>query len=459
MSAGLLKGTDMATEISDSPTQPVSRVESTSQGWAERIEFALIGLGFLALFVCLPRRYFYDGNVRFRAILDLVQHGIVSNTSYSLVGPFFSVPLLVIDRILGDGDKFQQRYNIFLCLAVFLITYLILRKRMDTRILRKFFLLFLITSIFPNQSTFFGGETFTALLVGMGILIALLAAETWGWLAVVLGVVNTPASVLGLGLVTLRYLLHKKRLRYALIIIAGAGLIGVEAWLRRGSPLNSGYGNQPFSTPFIPGIDSILLSSGKGLFLFAPALLLPLKKSLLKDEEANSEKIATAYKLWLYFLAGLVLIDASWWAWSGGWFWGPRFFLFAPIPASFGLAVRLNKPASFWLSNLFTLLVLAYSLWVGIDGAVFDQGYLGNTCVVNNYAQIYKCEFLPTYSVLWYPFTNHPPITTGEEIYIAISLLIFLYLAFPLLKALFQQAREMLPAWRKNMLSFKAWHL
>jgi hypothetical protein len=448
-------------ETTEAPTQsiPIPTAHNSSKRLVEYIELGLIGLGFLALFVCLPRRYFADGNVRFRAILALVQHGTVSNTSYSLVGPFFSIPLFVLDHFAGDGNKLQQRYNVFLCAAIFLITYLLLRKRMDTSILRKFFLIFITTSIFPNQSTFFGGEAFTALLVGMGILVALLISELGGWLAVVLGVVNAPASVLGLGLVTLRYLLAKKRLRYAFIFIAGAGLIGLEAWLRRGSPLNSGYGNQPFSTPFLAGIYSILLSSGKGIFLFAPALLLPLKNSLFQVEGKNKEKIYSAYKLWLYFLAGLVLIYASWWAWSGGWFWGPRFFLFAAIPASFVLAVRLRKPGHLFLSNLLTLLVLAYSLWVGINGAVFDQGYLGNTCIVNNYAQISKCEFLPTYSVLWYPFISHPPVVTGEKIYIAISLLIFLYLALPLFAALRKQGREGLAELRQGALNFKAWHL
>src|SRR5260370_40624044 len=95
------------------------------------------------------------------------------------------------------------------------------------------------------------------------------------------------------------------------------------------------------------------------------------------------------YTLWIRFLVGLVLVCSPWWAWYGGWFWGPRFFLFASLPASFGLAVRLPRPDTRLLVNVLTIGVLALSGLVGIDGALFDQYPLGKICLVHKYSQEY----------------------------------------------------------------------
>jgi hypothetical protein len=84
-----------------------------------------------------------------------------------------------------------------------------------------------------------------------------------------------------------------------------------------------------------------------------------------------------------HFVVGLILIYAIWWTWAGGLFWGPRFFLFASIPASFALAVRLHKPGSSLFANLFTLIALAWSVCVGLDGAVYDLNAKLLTCLTS----------------------------------------------------------------------------
>lgn len=435
-------------------TQPARRL--SSRLLLEIFELCLIGMGIYAMASWLPRRFFLDGNVRLRAVTDLVQHGEVSHMSYSMVGPMFSIPLWFIDQA-NRSSWWQGRYNIFLLAAVLLITYVVLRKRTDAALLRKFFLILIVGSMFGNNVTYFGGEVFTALLVGMGMLVAQLASELGGWSAVVLGVVNTPASLVGLGLAVLRYIALKQHLKYLLVFFTAAVLILAEAWLRRGSPFNDGYGNQAFSTPFLLGLVSILFSFGKGLLFFAPALLLPVKNSILTLQGENQEKLYRAYTLWLWFLVGLILVYSSWWAWYGGWFWGPRFFLFASIPASFALAVRLRNPSSSLLANLLTLLLLAYSLWVGIDGAIYDQYGLARTCVVNNYALEYLCHYHPLYSVLWHPLVVAMRLTHNDKLFILYSLAIFAYLAMPLLLVMAKQTLAMLQEARKTLLDLKAW--
>lgn len=436
--------------------------EGTSfQRLLEYFELCLLGAGICAMLIWLPERYFYDGTARFNALLDLVKHGVISPVSYSMVGPLFSLLLWPLDRVFPlfrEAYWWQERYNIFLLAAIFALTYIILRKRMDAGLLRKFFLIILVASMFGNNVTFFAGETFTALLVGMGILVALLTWEAFGWFAVVLGVVNTPATLVGLGLVTLNHMIQRKRVRYCLVVIAAGLLIATESWIRRGNALDGGYGNQAFSTPFLLGLISILFSFGKGIFFFAPALLLPVK-NFLKETGEKFQTLYHVYKLWIWFVVGLVLVYAPWWAWYGGWFWGPRFFLFASIPASFALAVRLRYQSRSLFANLLTFVFLGYSLWVGIDGAIFDQSDLANTCIVHNYAQEYLCHYNPLYSVLWRPFEIHPALTHKDIYFVLLSVLVFLYLVAPLFLIIVKQARAKLQEIQQGMFSVRSWHI
>ena len=414
---------------------------------AEIFELVLISWGFYGLIYWLPRGYFFDGLVRLHAIINLFQSGTITRMNYSYIGPFFSYPLWLLDLWNNDHRWWIERYNVFVCIAVFLFTYILLRKRMNASILRAFFLIFLFGSLYASQYRYFGGETFTSLLVGMGILIALLVSEFGGWLAVAIGVANVPACLVGAGLVTLRYMIERRRLRYALILVATLGVLGLANWLTRGTPFNSGYVGQTFSTPFLVGLLSILFSFGKGLLYFVPALLLPVKKSLFQAEGKNKEKIYLAYKLWMYFLAGMILLYSSWWAWDGGWFWGPRFFLFASIPASFVLAVRLRNPSASLRVNLLVILLFAYTIWVSIMGGIMDNmGPLINTCMANNYAMMILCQYVPGYSVLWAPLVNHWSLPSGWRTYLAFTLCVALYLAIPTLLAIAKQMRAVFPA-------------
>jgi len=82
---------------------------------------------------------------------------------------------------------------------------------------------------------------------------------------------------------------------------------------------------------------------------------------------------------WLLFLTGLVLVYSPWFAWHGGLTWGPRFLLFASIPAALAIAVRLGDlTAPLWV-RLLTLAALALSVWVALCGAVFPDAAFAPT--------------------------------------------------------------------------------
>src|SRR5262249_12377925 len=122
------------------------------------------------------------------------------------------------------------------------IIYLLLKDHMDRSLLRKFLLMLIVASMFSMNVTAYYGEVFTALFVGIGILAVILRRSApVGWVAIVLGVVNTPASIVGLICMIGKHALDNKRLRYILVIVAAAGLIIAESWLRRGGPFVTGY--------------------------------------------------------------------------------------------------------------------------------------------------------------------------------------------------------------------------
>ena len=205
-----------------------------------------------------------------------------------------------------------------------------------------------------------------------------------------------------------------KRLRPLLAVAAGAALVMAEAWLRRGSPFTSGlegnrgvttimpYSGRPgFSYPFLLGVASILFSFGRGLLFFTPGLFLALGPRTRRLVPAK--RVAT---LQVAFVAGLVIVYAKWWAWYGGLGWGPRYFIFAAVPASLFLATRLHAEDDTIGGHAITLLVLTLSCWVGFTAALGDL-QRQTFCAAQNYQSEALCWYTPGYSGLWWPVLHH----------------------------------------------------
>lgn len=50
-------------------------------------------------------------------------------------------------------------------------------------------------------------------------------------------------------------------------------------------------------------------------------------------------------RLWLTFVAALVVVYSCWWAWSGGWLPGPRFFQFVYLALPLARAILAGSVA------------------------------------------------------------------------------------------------------------------
>ncbi len=431
-------------------------------------EVALILAGLFVLLTMIPHSINYFNYVRVQNLYQSIVQGKLLPLSFTkkpIIGPIFSLPLWVLGKWYRPSYWWCARYNILVFSVGLCFFYLILRKHMNRSTLRKFIIILIAASMFPNHLRVTYHEVFTAMMVGVGLLAVTFSYTYSGWVAVILGVANTPASVVGLGCVVFKKVLAHKRWRYLLLLLVAVGVICVEQWIREGHPFLTGYegdvgvvtlmpysGREGFSYPFFFGLISILFSFGRGLVFFAPGLLLLLKNKL----HLISQQVYDGYRLWIYFLIGMVLVYSKWWGWYGGVFWGPRFFLFASIPASFALAVHLQDREKSLGANLFTLAVLGWSVWLGVSGAVFDQ-YSLEICVKNNYALEVLCWYVPEFSVLFRPFVVSKPLCRHNIIIIGYCLTVFIYLAAPLFKALYRQVPARLAELRTTYLDFGNW--
>lgn len=432
-------------------------VDGAAAGTPETIrgywEWALVGVGIVLLFAVLPHWVGngYDGAARFQALTELLERRPVSPILYSLVGPLFSAPLYYLGKAVYDPPWWCSLYNTVLLAGGLLALVGLLRKHFDRRVLRLFCLLMVAGSMFPNHVRDYFGEMFTAMLVAIGIAALSVGRDALGWTTMVIGVVNTPATVIGLMFVALRHVRQTRRLRHLSAVGAAVALILLERWIRRGSPFLSGYeglvpfartimpysGGPGFTYPIFFGLLSVLFSFGKGLVFFAPGLLLPITK---EESDVRAHREVWAYSL--CFVAGLIVAYVKWWSWYGGWAWGPRFYLLASVPASLAIAVKLRRAAALQTAVLVMLAaVVTLSVWVAINGAVFDKNNL-RACTDNAWALEFMCWYTPEFSVLWHPFIDHSPILFEQWVFIGYCTVVWLYLVAPLLRELGTRLRS-----------------
>jgi hypothetical protein len=423
--------------------------------FAAAFEWTLIfGAAFVLLFV-LKHEIGSDGRIRYFALAQLIEWRELSGTLYSLVGPLCSAPFYFLGRFVASSEWWCARFNTIVFLGGIAVAWQLLRTDISSGLFRKFALILMTASMFPYHVEGYFGEVFTATLVAVGLLAVQFGHRFAGWSAAIIGVANTPATIVGLAVAALVESWKTRRLRHLLPVIAAAMLMMIESWIRRGSPFVSGYegaagartvltysGRAGFSYPLFFGLLSVLFSFGKGVFFYAPGLLLPVRKHV----RAASARLSGSYDLWLAFLAGLILIYSKWWAWFGGWTWGPRFFLVASIPASCALAIALHRFHDLNLPRRFAVFAaLTLSAWVAIDGAVFEMAGL-NLCLDDTFAPF--CWYVPEFSPLWRPFVEHTALTRPQWLVALYFGAVYVWLAAPLMADL----------WRRTVsIGFERW--
>jgi hypothetical protein len=140
---------------------------------------------------------------------------------------------------------------------------------------------------------------------------------------------------------------------------AAPGIVATFAYniARFGHPLSFGYEDVGFTTPLLTGLAGLLFDPRKSLPLFAPiAVLLPF----------------ALWRLWRSNRPAFVLLAgnfgitfttvAMWFAWHGGWCWGPRLLLPGLVPTIAGIGPWLVGRGRRYVAALLFALGLFVSL-------------------------------------------------------------------------------------------------
>jgi hypothetical protein len=366
----------------------------------------------LCIVIAIPKTITGDARLRFETLEDFIRTGHLVSPKYSSVGPVLSAPLYLLGRAFGAAKLFASFFNAVLFVAWLSFVWREFRDELRPQMRRALLLLLLFASMFMHHAQRYYGEVFTTVLVASGVFMLARGHAQRGWAAIILGALNTPASLVAIVGISI---CHSRRLRSWLPLcgpVVAFALMRLESRLERGSWFDTGYnydsgfhsalpyaGLPNFSYPFFFGLLSILFSFGKGLVFFAPGLFILLPSSA-------PARFRWVHTTLVVYVCGLVLTYAKWWSWYGGWFWGPRFFLAASIPACFSLAANLADWPSLSVGRrVLVTVALLLSFWVGANGVAF-QGMGLSLCTANYFALAEYCYYVPEMSVLWHPFVD-----------------------------------------------------
>ena len=415
----------------------------TTPRWLALAETALIVAG-VAAYLAMPHEISSDGLIRLETTRYLAR-GEIIDAPYGLLMSALALPLYHF------GDVVAQFNTVVFLLGLVAIAFL-LRTHVPAHLLRRLVLLLLAASMFGHHAQLFFGEVLTAMFAAVGLVMVVVGHPALGLTLLILGVVNTPAALPALFLVLLDRARPPHRLWKAVWPTAlGGAAVMLEFYLRRGNPIASGYegdhgarsllpysGLPGFSNPIVFGMLSILFSFGKGLALFTPGLWLLFKR----PAAAMPDVLRRLQRHSVWFVAGLVLVYAKWWAWPGGWFWGPRFFLFACIPASIALAIHLCDERATSAAKALTLAVLGWAIWVGINGMVYGQLDM-SICNVEPNVEPY-CWYTPEFSALFRPFIVPKALNFKEKALFGYAVAVGSVLAAPFVFDLARVGRDRL---------------
>jgi hypothetical protein len=405
-----------------------------------RVFWALLALSLLVLFFVLPHSVEGDGRMRLNALESWLAGNGIPGTKYPLIGSIPAMPLILLDHVVGSPEWWVSRYNVIVYAAGLGYIYQSLRRRIAGDVLAAFLLLLGTTAMLPNTLTGFGAETFTVMAAGAGL--TAWSVGRWKTATVLLGlsVASVPATLVGLAFAMAWWAWREKRVRALAPLFLSAGLWMLENAVRHKSPFSTGYesdhgfstvlpysGLPGFSYPTFFGVLSLLFSFGKGILFFAPGLVLAFRRGL---EELKS--VQGVMVMWLLYLVGLLPVYGSWWAWYGGFTWGPRFLVFASLPATLLLAAQVRRPPRSLLALSVVLIALVLSVWVAIDGMAFGR-FAQDVCSANHYALESFCWYVPEFSVLWTPFVFHASTSLGDVVLILYAAGVSIYLAHPVI--------------------------
>ena len=194
---------------------------------------------------------------------------------------------------------------------------------------------------------------------------------------------------------------ERARMLFTYILFSLPGLVatGVLNWVRFESIFTSGYHtafDKGFSVPLLRGLFYNLASPYRSIFLYAPPAI-----GLFFGIHYFAKQYREILVLVLTIIAYMFVLYSRWWAWHGGWCWGPRFYL--PVMPLFllpGLAyIRLAERRRLWQA----MLVLGAAGFIVQAGGIL----INYTAVYDYWIKVGKLDWAEAGIHMFSPVTIH----------------------------------------------------
>jgi hypothetical protein len=334
---------------------PGPRPEATSPGERRFLFWLFLVAAGVLLLVQEGAITGYDGQTMYEVTKAVVERGDLAvdrewNALPGSDGRFYGrhgigmtivglVPYAAVHAVAGTGDRADALGEAvvsatmpLIAAALVVATYL-LARRLGARAGPA--LLVAAGSVLGTFLLPYTKEFFSEPLAALGIVVAverLLAGRpAAAGAGAAVAILARPQSLLFAPLL-LAVLVRRQGVRAALGSVAPLG-VGVAVTIgynlaRFGNPLDFGYQDQGFTTPFLEGATGLLLHPAKSLLLFAPlVLLVPFALVWLWRDDRDALVLIAGN------LAITFVVTATWFSWMGGWAWGPRLLIPGLVPA------------------------------------------------------------------------------------------------------------------------------
>jgi len=393
-------------------------------------------LGFLLLVLSLSPVIDGDGAARYSDLLHLAKFERPVD-KFSSIQLFMSFPLFYLGDLFGASQAFVAYFNFSVFLLLCGAVWFLVSKDLRFWVV----LLLLVASMFPHHLRYYYGEVLSVSLISVGLLSLLKGKQTWAVVLLGLGGAQVPATMPALALVLCYLSFRKRKISYLFYLILPVLLMAADNWFKYHTVFPSAYlhageraektlmpysGLPGFSYPFVFGLLAILFSFGKGLVFFASALF--VRHKIQAQNEKDGDFIELIDTL-LVFTLGLVLTYSKWYGWYGGAFWGPRFFLFASIPAAMILAYAFTRMQLSWSLKLLFAAILLLSGWVCVQGYLYGNDHLA-ICGQNKSQLELLCWYVPEFSPVFRQFvvgfSGAQPLRLVYAAWCALSVLLVL---------------------------------
>ena len=328
--------------------------------WTDRKIAALLGVGSFAVYLAVLHGVIdvYDSQAMVSVTQNLVNHGTLRTTGagwslgsvstpfapYGLGLSLLAVPFYALSKLFGHPAVLESLVSPLVTSISVVLIYRIARV-LDWR--PSHGVLAAVSYGIFSMAIWYSTELLSEPSVTVCILIIVLGMLRWRqgarwaplWIGIAAGValqLRTDAVVtawIGLLAIPLFVPLTVWRSLRALGLVLGPMAVScaVLGWydeLRFHRLIEAAYGpGGGFSTPLWHGLDGLLFSPGRSLFLYNPLTVLGVVGLILLLAGPGVVRDRPLGVLLAILIVTRTVFYAKWGVWDGGWTWGPRFLL------------------------------------------------------------------------------------------------------------------------------------